>query len=465
MKTWSKKIPVFIGIWGWVLAIAFAASAAPLGEDDALQAIQQAPDPSAAVAAYADGAALDRNDPKLDEAYVTRMVDLGLPELAYHQAQSLTTLEPNNGVAWGVVAYVDARRGQMPEAVDAINRAGQLAPNQEFVLRTAGEILAWYDFRADHSTILPDAQDSLAQTRARVGRTIAFTSAYNTASNAYRAQASANQPLAQAAPTYPQTQYQPYQTPPGAYATSTPSPVYYNPDYYYDWGPGWVEPAPWYWWQPVGIFGGFTFFPFATTFVFDNHNSFRHHHHFVHDGHGPFFHQGPNGQFFHHGHDGFVAVNRGPRGTTSFFGTPAQPNAFVARSTHAGFPRGVTTVTPPRSSVQQFTTSGQRPVTPGMNPRIPATMSGMTANRSVVTVNRGFAVHQSPTATTRGAGVVAPHTMAQSVPHSSFAMPGHQGSAFAGRPGGGGFHSAGAMGGGFHGGGAGGGHGGGSGHH
>lgn len=53
------------------------------------------------VAAYANGIALDRNDPKLCEAYVARMVDFGLPEMAYHQAQMLTTLQSNNGLAWG----------------------------------------------------------------------------------------------------------------------------------------------------------------------------------------------------------------------------------------------------------------------------------------------------------------------------------------------------------------------------
>ena len=96
----------------------------------AIQAIEQAPDPSAAVAAYVNGAAVDRNDPKLSEAYVARMVDLGLPELAFHQAQTLTTLESNNGLAWGVIAYVEARRGNMAEAISAINLAGQFAPGQ-----------------------------------------------------------------------------------------------------------------------------------------------------------------------------------------------------------------------------------------------------------------------------------------------------------------------------------------------
>ena len=65
------------------------------------------------MAAYVNGAAVDRNDPKLSEAYVARMVDFGLPELAFHQAQALTTLESNNGLAWGVIAYVEARRGNM----------------------------------------------------------------------------------------------------------------------------------------------------------------------------------------------------------------------------------------------------------------------------------------------------------------------------------------------------------------
>src|SRR3954469_4033017 len=148
MKTQSKKIPLVLGIWGWVLAIAFAASAAPLGDEGAIQAIQQAPDPSAVVAAYSSGLAGKGNDPKLDEAYVSRMVDLGLPELAYHQALSLITLEPENGLAWAVVAHVDARRTQMDDAVNAINRAGELAPDIPFVQRTAGEILAWYDLQA-----------------------------------------------------------------------------------------------------------------------------------------------------------------------------------------------------------------------------------------------------------------------------------------------------------------------------
>ena len=85
MKKWFERIPMVFGIWGCVLATAWGESTTDPEVGAAVQAIQQAPDPSAAVAAYANGAALDRNDPKLSEAYVARMVDLGLPELAFRQ--------------------------------------------------------------------------------------------------------------------------------------------------------------------------------------------------------------------------------------------------------------------------------------------------------------------------------------------------------------------------------------------
>ena len=99
MAKWGERIPMVFGIWSCVLATALGESTPQPELVAAIQAIQQAPDPSATVAAYVNGAAVDRNDPKLSEAYVVRMADLGLPELAFHQAQTLTALESNNGLA------------------------------------------------------------------------------------------------------------------------------------------------------------------------------------------------------------------------------------------------------------------------------------------------------------------------------------------------------------------------------
>ena len=164
MKTWLK---ISLGLLVWVGALGSGCSDAetnqPVTVAAAIQAIQQAPDPSAVVAAYGSGLAVAPNDPKLHEAYVARMVDMGLPEMAFHQAQTLTTLQPNNGLAWGVVAYVDARRGQMPEAVSAINLAGQFASSNKFVAHTAGEILAWYDLKADKAKLPDNAKDGLTR--------------------------------------------------------------------------------------------------------------------------------------------------------------------------------------------------------------------------------------------------------------------------------------------------------------
>ena len=161
----GAKIPMVFGMWSCVLAAAWGESTSSPELAAAIQAIEQAPDPSATVAAYVNGAAVDRNDPELSEAYVIRMVDLGLPELAFHQAQTLTTLQSNNGLAWGVVAYVEARRGNMAEAISAINLAGQFAPNTPLVERTAGEIMAWYDIKADKATLSENAHRGLATIR------------------------------------------------------------------------------------------------------------------------------------------------------------------------------------------------------------------------------------------------------------------------------------------------------------
>jgi Flp pilus assembly protein TadD len=137
------------------------------------------------VNAYANGFAQDRNDPALYQAYVDRMVALGLPAMAYHQAQTLTTLQTDNGLAWSVLAYVDARRGEMPDAVSAVILAGQFAPDDSFVQSTAGEILAWYDLKADKSQLPDHTAGGVAKIRKLLGKRDAFTSAYDTAKKAY----------------------------------------------------------------------------------------------------------------------------------------------------------------------------------------------------------------------------------------------------------------------------------------
>ncbi len=374
MSAW-RKICLGVLVWIGVVAIGWGQSAVvqSVTVSAAIQAIQQAPDPSAVVAAYASALAFSPNDPSLHQAYVSRMVDMGLPEMAYHQAQTLTTLQPNNGLAWGVVAYVDARRGQMPDAVAAINLAGQFASTNKFVAHTAGEILAWYNLKADKSQIPENAKDGLARVRSLMGKQPAFTEAYETARKAYLAQSSAVQPSAQesaagaaaaagsaanSAASTPQMAYAPEATAPnqymspydqGAYSTYAVPPVvsayppdyYYSdydlsPYYYYDWGPGWVAPLPWCWWEPCGFWCGAGFYPFGFSGVFCGNGDFNHFHHFQNgQGFGHFGGFGDHGGFGH-GHDPAV-WHTSAHGTTTFFGTPARPSSSFAQWNHEGF--------------------------------------------------------------------------------------------------------------------------------
>src|ERR1017187_6574455 len=359
MNTWLE---VSLGLLVWGIALGSGCSQSvtsqPATVAAAIQAIQQAADLSAAVAAYGRSLALTANDPKLHEAYVVRMVDMGLPEMAYHQAQTLTTLQPNNGLAWGVVAYVDARRGQMLEAVSAINLGGQFSPNNKFVAHTAGEILAWYDLKADKTKLPDSAKDGLTRVRSLVDKQPAFTEAYETARKAYQAQTSAAQTPApeaaagaastapaqaatSASPT-PQSAYAPqaiaapqaaspydqvaapdYVLPPAVPAyTPEYDPSYYDmgPDYCYDYGPGWIAPTPWCWWQPCGFWRGCGFAPFGGVCLFGGAGDFDRFQH------GGGFGHGNNPGVWHHD----------PHGTTSFFGTPARSSSALSQWNRAG---------------------------------------------------------------------------------------------------------------------------------
>jgi len=128
----------------------------------------------------------------------------------------------------------------------------------------------------------------------------------------------------------------------------------WGPDYCYGWGPGWVAPTPWCWWQPFGFWGGCNFYPFGLSFAFGDFDDFHNFHHggfFGHDGH---FHQGENSHHagsWGHGHDASL-WHSGPQGRNSFFGTPARPSASVAQWARTGSPaQSRSTLTPAHSII------------------------------------------------------------------------------------------------------------------
>jgi hypothetical protein len=319
MRKRGAKIPMVFGMWSCVLAAAWGESTSSPELAAAIQAIEQAPDPSATVAAYVNGAAVDRNDPKLTEAYVTRMVDLGLPELAFHQAQTLTTLQSNNGLAWGVVAYVEARRGNMAEAISAINLAGQFAPTTSLVERTAGEIMAWYDIKADKAALSENAHRGLATIRQLLEKYPEFANAYETAKKAYQAQASVpEQPVESQTVSPPESDNS------------------YSDDYSYGSDAGWIEPTPWWWWQPGGFFAGSSFVPLTTVVVFNR--DFRHRSRFFKDRKDRFFDHDKKGRFFD---SSGIGARRDGRGSGKFFGQSGTINSSASAIRRESFGKGV----------------------------------------------------------------------------------------------------------------------------
>src|SRR3954452_842620 len=122
-----------------------------------LAAIREARDPSAAINAYANAITQANGRAEdivaAEDALVRQMVSFGLPEMADTQAQDLVARDPKNGVAWAVAAHLAAKRGDPSAALSQVEVAAERSPDDPFVQRTAGQVLAWFDARADQSKV------------------------------------------------------------------------------------------------------------------------------------------------------------------------------------------------------------------------------------------------------------------------------------------------------------------------
>ncbi len=241
-----------------------------------LESIRTAPDPSAAVDAYARAIAALPNDVALPDAYIRRMVDFGLPEMADAQSQSLAKQDPHNGLAFAVVAYMNAKREKMPEALAAITVATKESPADGFVLKTAGQLLAWYDTKADQKTIPDETRQNIQALRPTVEKLSPYNDAYQSAREAYLglspAQPNATGPTTNAADTESVTIPQNIRIYDNPYVTNPPA-VSYAP------APTYTQP-----WYPSDYYGypynGYPWWPSAASIlIIRDHDGFHHQHH------------------------------------------------------------------------------------------------------------------------------------------------------------------------------------------
>lgn len=108
-----------------------------------LKAINDSDDASEIISLYARAAVANRNNPLLHETYVRRMLQLGLPQIAYYGARNLVVLDKENGLGWGVITYHQARRGEYDDAVTSAVRSVIKGRNNPGIQHNAGQLLAW----------------------------------------------------------------------------------------------------------------------------------------------------------------------------------------------------------------------------------------------------------------------------------------------------------------------------------
>jgi len=348
MKLRNSAIAAILGCAAAVVPLPVAAQTAPatgpaaqtasvtIQDGRLIRAIETAQDPSSAINAYADAKAAEPNNLAVQQAYLRKMVSFQLPEMAEAQAREIINRDTRDPIAWAVLAYMHAKEDMTNQALTEIAVAVQRAPDDEFVMRTAGQLLAWYDVKADKNQIPEALRNSVEGMRRDLAGRAIFTDTYAKATDAYRAAATtepapgnAGVGIAPVAPVVPAA-------PPDTYV-----PANNGYPYYTDYGAPYYQP-----WYPYnfGFYPGFLIV--SNGFGFHHHH---HHHDFDHDGG---FHHG-------HGHDGFndlplVFGHHRDGFASSRFGSATGTGVVSIRTPHRGIEAGE----PARMSVSSVTVRG-----------------------------------------------------------------------------------------------------------
>jgi hypothetical protein len=299
--------------------IATTAAVAPQSHPP-LQAIQDAQDPSAAIAAYAKALSQGADQIAAERVFLVRMTDFGLPEMADAQAQDLILRDPENGLAWGVAAHMSARRGNMAAAMGQIQTAVNYAPRDPFVLRTAGHIVAWYDSRGAGVDIPATISGAIPELKKRLADQQSYSMAYDEAMKDYQ-KPTDQQAVAQTEPV----QIDSYSVPPSyapssGYAYDQPTVDYPAYSYYsYSSSPYWYPSYsrwcyPWYSSGVIVINGGHDHHHDGDHHDGDHHDG-DHHDGDHHDGghHDDDHHDGGHHDGDHHDGDHHDGNSRGSR--------------------------------------------------------------------------------------------------------------------------------------------------------
>jgi len=147
--------------------------------------VRQAAHPREAITAYARGCAVDRLNVELHNAHMRRMLQLGQPQLAYFPAQTLVRIQPENGTAWGVLGYLQGKKGKLADALVASIRAGRLAGGDPSILNNVGQLIAWYQGQPKPPKLSDANMRLIERLKKDLGERQPFVDAYARVSAAY----------------------------------------------------------------------------------------------------------------------------------------------------------------------------------------------------------------------------------------------------------------------------------------
>ncbi len=143
-----------------------------------VRTIATAQEVNTAAKAYARGCAVDRSHPAIHDVYMQRMLQFGQPQLAKYPARALIGIDPGNGMAWGVLSYNHARRGELMDALVTTLRAVEADPKNPSHLHNAGQLIAWYENELE-APALPNAlRRAMARVKDRHDEDKTFALAY-----------------------------------------------------------------------------------------------------------------------------------------------------------------------------------------------------------------------------------------------------------------------------------------------
>jgi hypothetical protein len=111
-------------------------------------------------------------------AFIRQMIYQGTPQLAEAQARELIASGSNDPLAIGVMAQVYLDRGEIGAAIQQLKLALMGSADENFLLRLAGQVVAWNDSQVDRTRLTATDAQMLEWIRKTVAGRPAFAEVY-----------------------------------------------------------------------------------------------------------------------------------------------------------------------------------------------------------------------------------------------------------------------------------------------